>query len=179
MKWFTRIFSESAGSDNSSGELNAFMGTGTSFTGHLQFEGSVRIDGNFQGTITSPGTLILGREAVVKGEVDVASLNANGTLIGTVRAHRHAHLHEHAIFDGHLTTPALGMDQGAIINGTIEMNRKASVAEAAGLAGNMTPAIDAESADHLDLPTLPNRAAIGANGCCAPDADPAASEDGG
>jgi len=121
MKWFSRIFSESAETDNTSGELNAFLGTGTKFTGHLAFEGSVRIDGHFQGTISATGTLILGREALVKGEVEVASLNANGTLVGTVRASRHAHLHEHAVFDGHLVTPALGMDQGAVLNGTIEM----------------------------------------------------------
>ena len=121
MKWFSKIFSESVEQDNASGELNAFLGTGTKFTGHLSFEGSVRIDGHFLGTINATGTLILGREALVKGEVDVASLNVNGTFIGTVRASRHAHLHEHAVFDGHIITPELGMDQGAVLNGSIEM----------------------------------------------------------
>ncbi len=173
MKWFSKLFSES--SDNSSGELNAFLGTGTRFTGHLHFEGSVRIDGNFQGNITSPGTLILGREAVVKGEIEVSSLNANGTIIGTVRASRHVHLHENAVFDGLLVTPALGMDDGAIINGTIEMNR-ATLASA-----------PAEALDGQDLPYLPNSSARAAipgmpEACCvepAPDSAQAQNEDGG
>jgi cytoskeletal protein CcmA (bactofilin family) len=69
MKWFTKIFSESADTDNTSGELNAFLGVGTRFTGNLSFEGSVRIDGHFQGTITATGTLILGRDAC-EGRVD-------------------------------------------------------------------------------------------------------------
>jgi len=178
MKWFSKFFSEST--DNTSGELNAFLGTGTRFTGHLQFEGSVRIDGHFQGTITSPGTLILGREAVIKGEVNVACLNANGTMVGTVRACRHAHLHEHAVFDGLLVTPALGMDQGAIINGTIEMNRQASVAEASGLADNAAEPIEA-----ADVPVLPNssaRTAIATEpaACCTePSQEAAQNEDGG
>ncbi len=120
-KWFTKIFSESAEEGNTSGELNAFLGVGTKFTGRLAFEGSVRIDGHFQGSIAATGTLILGRDALVKGEVDVASLNANGTLVGTVRVSRHANLHEHAVFDGRLITPKLSMDPGAIINGSIEM----------------------------------------------------------
>ncbi len=133
MKWFSKIFSESADTDNTSGELNAFLGVGTRFTGNLSFEGSVRIDGHFQGTITATGTLILGRDALVKGEVDVASLNANGTFIGTVRASRHVHLHEHAVFDGHVLTPALGMDQGAVLNGSIEMpNPRPRTAEDSG-----------------------------------------------
>lgn len=174
MKWFSKFFSDN--SDNSSGELNAFLGTGTHFTGHLQFEGSVRIDGHFQGTISSPGTLILGHEAVVKGEINVATLNTNGTLVGTVRASRHVHLHEHAVFDGTLVTPALGMDHGAIINGTIEMNRRPQPVEGAE---------QAEAVEGQDLPTLPNsaRAAIAtapAEACCtdtAPDASQ--NEDGG
>ncbi|MHC1699998.1 MAG: polymer-forming cytoskeletal protein [Humidesulfovibrio sp.] len=173
MKWFSKLFSDT--SDNSSGELNAFLGTGTRFTGQLQFEGSVRIDGQFQGNISSPGTLILGREAVVKGEVDVASLNANGTIVGIVRATRHIHLHEHAVVDGLLVTPALGMDEGAVINGTIEMNR-------GSLASEPAPALDAQ-----DVPLLPNassRTAIATmpEACCsepAPDAAQTQNEDGG
>jgi cytoskeletal protein CcmA (bactofilin family) len=172
MKWFSKIFSESA--DNSSGELNAFLGTGTRFTGHLHFEGSVRIDGHFQGTISSPGTLILGREAVIKGEIDVSSLNANGTIVGTVRAARHVHLHEHAVFDGLLVTPALGMDEGAIINGTIEMHH------------NSLDSKPAEALESQDLPYLPNSSARTAismpEACCtepAPDGAQSQNEDGG
>lgn len=158
MKWFSRIFSESAETDNTSGELNAFLGTGTKFTGHLAFEGSVRIDGHFQGTISATGTLILGREALVKGEVEVASLNANGTFVGTVRASRHVHLHEHAVFDGHLVTPALGMDQGSVLNGTIEMPNHGPRKEAAEL----------QEADMPVLPTQGGRQGSPAIGAASP-----------
>lgn len=178
MKWFSKLFSDTS-SDNSSGELNAFLGTGTRFTGHLHFEGSVRIDGNFKGNITSPGTLILGREAVVKGEIEVSSLNANGTVIGTVRASRHVHLHENAVVDGLLITPALGIDEGAIVNGSIEMHPTSPVS----VSGEKpTEALDAQ-----DVPYLPNSSARTAisvmpESCCsepAPDAAQSQNEDGG
>lgn len=165
MKWFSRIFSESADQDNTSGELNAFLGAGTKFTGHLSFEGSVRIDGHFLGTISATGTLILGREALVKGEVEVASLNANGTLIGTVRASRHAHLHEYAVLDGHIITPELGMDQGAVLNGTIEMP-------------NTHPRRELAEIQETDVPILPTSSARRAVSAVAVDAETAAdSED--
>ncbi|MBU1040764.1 MAG: polymer-forming cytoskeletal protein [Proteobacteria bacterium] len=175
MKWFSKLFSDSS-SDNSSGELNAFLGTGTRFTGHLHFEGSVRIDGNFQGNITSPGTLILGREAVIKGEIEVSSLNANGTVIGTVRATRHVHLHENAVVDGLLVTPTLGIDEGAIVNGSIEMRPPSPVAEAS-----------AGALDTQDVPYLPNSSArpaisIMPDNCCteaSSDAAQSQNEDGG
>lgn len=170
MKWFFKFFSEST--DNTSGELNAFLGTGTRFTGHLQFEGSVRIDGHFQGNISSPGTLILGRDAVVKGEIDVSSLNVNGTVIGVVRATRHVHLHENAVIDGLLVTPAMGMDEGAIINGTIEMKRAPATTEAGALEGG-----DQAALGHSTCTAMP--AASG--DCCstAPDPAQAQNEDGG
>jgi len=142
MKWFSKLFSDSA--DNASGELNAFLGAGTQFTGQLSFEGSVRIDGNFQGVINSPGTLILGHEAVVRGEIHVAHLNANGSIIGEISASKSAHMHAHAVFDGHLITPSLSMDEGAVLNGTIAMPRT---------PGAPTPVHEPE------LPTLPTAAA--------------------
>ena len=147
MKWFSRFFSDNA--DNASGELNAFMGAGTQFTGQLEFTGSVRIDGRFQGVITSPGTLILGHEAVVKGEIRVANLNSNGCIIGTVVAERGAHLHEHALFDGRIVTPRLSMDEGAVLNGSIEMPR-----------GDKTIAVDDLSELEGDgVPVLPTASA--------------------
>lgn len=175
MKWFSRFFSDTS-ADNSSGELNAFLGTGTRFTGHLHFEGSVRIDGNFQGNITSPGTLILGREAVIKGEIEVSSLNANGTVIGTVRATRHVHLHENAVVDGLIVTPALGIDEGAIVNGSIEMHPASPAAEAS-----------AKALDTQDVPLLPNSSARTAiatmpETCCTESSSDAAqtqNKDGG
>lgn len=138
MKWFSKLFSDSG--DNASGELNAFLGAGTEFTGQLHFEGSVRIDGHFQGVITSPGTLILGHDAVVRGEVRVAHLNANGSIIGEATASKSAHMHEHSVFDGHLITPSLSMDEGAVLNGTIAMPRT---------PGAPSPTIESE------VPTLP------------------------
>lgn len=167
MKWFSKIFSESADQDNTSGELNAFLGTGTKFTGHLSFEGSVRIDGHFLGTISAKGTLILGREALVKGEIDVASLNSNGTLVGTVRASRHAHLHEHAVFDGHIITPELGMDQGAVLNGSIEMP-------------NTKPRRELAELREADMPVLPTASARNTRSvvsACAADLTPGGDSD--
>ena len=38
-------------------EINAFLGSGTVYNGDLSFEGAVRIDGVFNGSITSDGTV--------------------------------------------------------------------------------------------------------------------------
>ena len=40
-------------------ELNAFLGVGTEYRGKLDFVGTVRIDGQFEGEISTDGDLIL------------------------------------------------------------------------------------------------------------------------
>ncbi len=71
------IFSKKK-SDNS--ELNAFLGVGTEYRGKLDFVGTVRIDGRFEGEISTDGDLILGRKASITGTVKVGRLTSCGRI---------------------------------------------------------------------------------------------------
>lgn len=110
-------------------EINAFLGTGTTYEGNLSFQGSVRIDGSFKGEIESKGTLITGKEAQVNGVVKVGQFVTSGTTQGEVIAKDKAILHKTAHLTGQLTTPKLVIEEGAIFEGTISM--KTSVTEKA------------------------------------------------
>ena len=50
-------------------EFYTFLGKGVDFKGKAQFEGTVRVDGNFEGDITIDDTLIIGETAVLIGDV--------------------------------------------------------------------------------------------------------------
>ena len=56
------------------GEINAFLGVGSDFSGKLAFDGTVRLDGKFSGEVFSSGILIIGETAKVEADIDV-----NGT----------------------------------------------------------------------------------------------------
>jgi cytoskeletal protein CcmA (bactofilin family) len=105
----------------SSNELNAFLGAGTEYTGRLDFVGTVRIDGAFHGEITSDGTLVLGKEAVIEGQVKVGTLSSNGRISGDVEVTGKAVLQRNAVLIGNLKTPALVVEEGAVIEGGIDM----------------------------------------------------------
>ena len=45
------------------GDLNAFLGEGTTFKGNLTFEGTVRVDGKLTGEIYTKDTLVIGSSA--------------------------------------------------------------------------------------------------------------------
>lgn len=105
-------------------EINAFLGTGTTYQGKLDFQGSVRIDGNFKGEVTSKGTLVVGKDANVEGTINVGQLIISGKLEGEVRAKEKIVLHKTAHIIGSLNTPSLVIEEGAVLEGQITMGTK-------------------------------------------------------
>ncbi len=102
-------------------EINAFLGTGTSYQGKLIFQGSVRIDGEFNGEIQSEGTLVVGKEAKVKGTIAVGQLVQSGCIEGDVQAKEKAVLYKDADFYGTLQAPIMVVEEGAKVKGQINM----------------------------------------------------------
>ena len=102
-------------------EINAFLGSGTVYTGDLSFEGAVRIDGTFTGNITSDGTLIVGQGANVKGNLKVGALVVSGCIEGEVIVGGKAVLHKSASIQGKLLTKLLVMEEGALFDGDLCM----------------------------------------------------------
>lgn len=102
-------------------EINAFLGAGTSYEGKLHFEGSVRIDGDFEGEVSSEGTLIIGQDAKVKGVIHVGQLVLSGNLRGTIEAREKVVLHRTAHLVGCVSTPSLVMEEGSVLEGQVSM----------------------------------------------------------
>lgn len=104
--------------DAASHELVALLGEGAEFEGKLVFEGNVRIDGHFQGSIVSDGTLVIGDRAEVQATITVGALIVlGGTVRGEVRAQRMVELHAPAKVFGNITAPQLAVDRGVVFEG--------------------------------------------------------------
>ncbi len=105
-------------------EINAFLGAGTSYQGKLHFSGSVRIDGTFKGEVESSGTLVIGKEANVEGQIRVGQMVISGHVEGEITASEKVVLHKTANLVGSLRTPVLVIEEGAVIEGQITMGTK-------------------------------------------------------
>ncbi len=115
-------------------EINAFLGTGTTYQGKLHFQGSVRIDGTFKGEVESKGTLVIGKEAKVEAEVNVGQMIVSGHIQGEITATEKVVLHRTANLVGHLKTPVLVIEEGAVLEGQITMGAKGAAINAKGQA---------------------------------------------
>jgi cytoskeletal protein CcmA (bactofilin family) len=103
------------------GTLTAFIDQGSEFTGKLSFKDTVRIDGRFEGEISSENTLIVGESGSVHASIHSEIVIISGEVHGDIFANQQITLHKNARVVGNLNTKALAVDEGAQINGTIEM----------------------------------------------------------
>lgn len=113
-------------------EINAFLGSGTVYTGELSFEGAVRIDGVFSGNIVSEGTLIVGHGAKVEGSIKVGSLVSSGFIKGEITVTEKVVLHKTAQVQGKVSTGLLVMEEGAQLDGSLSMKKTLETVNAAG-----------------------------------------------
>ena len=106
---------------SSSGDLNALLGRGSEFEGKLTFEGTVRIDGKFTGTIVTNDVLVIGEGAKVNAEITCGTVIVHGEINGNVKAKAAVELHHPARMRGNVETPSLMVEKGVIFEGQTKM----------------------------------------------------------
>jgi cytoskeletal protein CcmA (bactofilin family) len=102
-------------------EITGFLDKGTNVTGELQFSNTLRIDGNFQGSITSGDTLIVGEDAVLHADIKVGDLEIHGQVFGSVEVQRRTEIFSTGRLSGDLQTGILIIQAGAILDARSRM----------------------------------------------------------
>jgi cytoskeletal protein CcmA (bactofilin family) len=111
-------------------DITTILGKGSSFSGKLTFEGTVRIDGVFAGEIQTDGTLVIGESAQVEAEIRAATVVVQGVVRGDVTATSALELHAPARIYGNIAAPSLMIQKGAIFQGSCRMEGEGVVAQA-------------------------------------------------
>jgi cytoskeletal protein CcmA (bactofilin family) len=102
-------------------EFYTFLGKGVEFKGKAQFEGTVRVDGNFEGEITIDDTLIIGETAVIKGTITGGTIVSSGRIEGVITAKKKIQLLKPAVMVGDVHTPTFAMEEGVYFQGECDM----------------------------------------------------------
>ena len=104
------------------GALTAFIDQGSQFEGKLTFKDTVRIDGRFQGEISSENTLIIGESGEIQATIRSKTVVVSGTVIGDMHASRQVVLHKSSRVEGNINTASIVIEEGATLNGQVKMN---------------------------------------------------------
>jgi len=98
-----------------------FLGKGVDFKGRAQFEGTVRVDGHFEGEIATDDTLIIGEHAIIKGTIVGGTIVSGGRVEGNITASEKVQLLKPAILIGDVNAPSFSMEEGVHFRGMCDM----------------------------------------------------------
>lgn len=112
------------------------IGADAQFKGDLSFQGGVRIDGRFEGSISTSGKVFISKGGHVKAEVKAGSLALEGKIEGNVTAEDRVELRATGQMIGDLRAAKLLVVEGATIAGRCDVGPEAKgKGQAAGQAG--------------------------------------------
>ena len=106
--------------------IKAYLGSDALFRGTLTFDGTVRIDGKFEGQVDTNDTLVIGETGDMKADVNVGTLVCKGKLNGAVVASKKIEMHPASKITGNIQTPALSIELGAVLDGHLNMTERES-----------------------------------------------------
>ena len=118
------MFGKEAESTTGQGSLNSILGQGCKMKGDIELQGTIRIDGDFDGSIECPETLIIGKSGTVKADVKVKNAIIGGKLVGNIAASNKIELQTGSHVQGDIQTARLVIDEGVYFDGNCKMGGK-------------------------------------------------------
>lgn len=113
-----------AAPESTDGKMNSILGRGSQVNGTIRSEGSIRIDGEFEGSIESQDSLVVGKEGVVRADAKVKRAVIGGRYEGNINASVKVELHAGCEMLGEVVTPSLVIEEGVVFEGNCKMGAK-------------------------------------------------------
>lgn len=97
--------------------------------GTVSTEGTLRIDGRLEGDVLRAAVLVVGKGAVIRGNVNVGELVLGGTIEGNVTAESRVELESTAVVTGDIRSHAILVHEGAGLSGRLLVGSTTTVAQ--------------------------------------------------
>ena len=95
--------------------VNSIIGEGTHFKGHIDLNGLLRIDGDFNGTIKTEGKVLIGRHGRAECDIMAGTVVIGGLVRGTVSASAKLIILSTAMVIGDVYSPNLTIEEGGVL----------------------------------------------------------------
>ncbi|MGM0380483.1 MAG: bactofilin family protein [bacterium] len=98
------------------------IGSKSKLEGEIDTDQSIRIDGEFEGTIHCRETMIIGPGADVEANIITKEAVIGGRVNGTITAHDKIEIQTTGEIFGDLTAPVLQIEKGVVLEGSCTIN---------------------------------------------------------
>ena len=114
------------------------LAKGVVLKGEIHVEGTVRIDGRLDGDIQTKGQVIIGEDGLVQGTITAGTVISSGRIKAKVMADERVQLMRTATLIGEVLTPVLIIEEGAKLQGVMDMGVTTWEEETPKLLGNVS-----------------------------------------
>ena len=112
--------------------------------GSLKFSNDLIIDGRIEGEVTSDGSLTVGENALIQGEIKTKSVTIFGKVKGNITVAERCELKSNAVLEGDIAAGTLSIEEGATFMGQSSVGRgKPSGADRPASGGSSSSALGA------------------------------------
>ncbi len=105
-------------------KVDTLIGKTTVFNGNMEAEGTVRVEGSFEGELKVKGDVVLGDSGKVVGNIMSTNAHIAGRIEGNVKVKSQLHLTPTAYIGGDIEVSNLVVDEGAVFTGKCIMGSK-------------------------------------------------------
>lgn len=102
-------------------EETTIISLGVKIEGKVKSNGNIRVEGQIEGDIMSQGSIVIGGNGEVNGQVNADVINIAGSVTGTVRAKNKLTIEEKGNLKGDIFTKTLVVKEGAQFDGKCKM----------------------------------------------------------
>jgi cytoskeletal protein CcmA (bactofilin family) len=113
------------------------IGPDATFKGELTFEKGLRVQGRFEGKISTPGRLHVAKEARMQAEVEAGSIVIEGDVKGNLSANDKIEMKQSARYEGDLHASRLVVEEGAVFSGHVTVGPEAVKNRQSGQGGGI------------------------------------------
>jgi cytoskeletal protein CcmA (bactofilin family) len=107
--------------DGGNQDFPTVLGPDANFKGELSFEKGMRLQGRFEGKITTPGRVHVAKEAKMQADVEAGAIIVEGDVTGNLSAADRIELKNTARYEGDLRASKLVVEEGAAFNGHVSV----------------------------------------------------------
>ncbi len=103
--------------------INSIVGEGTEFRGDLKLNGLLRIDGDFTGSITTDGKILVGKNGRAECTIKAGTVVVGGIVRGNISSSEKVIVLSTGMVIGNINTPRLIVEEGVVLNGNCTISK--------------------------------------------------------
>ena len=120
-----------------SAECTTVIGGDATIKGEVSVEKGLRVDGRVEGSVNTPGKILVGKSGELKAEVQAGLVSIEGTVKGNVTASESVKIEASGRIFGDLTAPKLNMAEGCTFVGKLNVGSDAKKDESSSLEDSL------------------------------------------